>query len=623
MVYNRIYMLNILKGIKMKSIIATMALMQVSQLAYSQDAKPQNKDTESQEKMVVVGSRVSGHLDESTENVTIISNEELVNKNYIQLNDYLRSEVGLYVKQDAAVGGTSSLFMRGTESDHVLVLVNGMRVTDPSTPSGAFNFTQLTVFDVERVEIVRGPKSVIYGSQAIGGVINIILKDKSKNTAKMAIEAGSFNTLNASLQLSESYKDFNFFGAAGVNFIDTNEDADETSGVYNPQKSDNEQAMLRMTYTPKDSLGVDLWFTHQKQNSKQVNNTREDEHSELMSNQFVAAISDKILNKKWEYKLSGNYVDYDRDSKTWSSFSNDFYESQSKGRTIGANFDNVNTLTENQNLLWGLVYREDKADFGAGDEILSTYAAYLEYRISVLDRLNISVGDRYENYYSHDTSSNNWKVSMRGEAVEDYLFIRGSAGTGFRMPSLMSWINNPELDPETSFSWDAGLDFVYKWYGSAKWTFFRNDFKDLITYDYALNKSFNTGKAMTYGNETEFSLFLHEMVTASGGYTYLIAKNVETGDPLLNRPQDSFFANLDFSFPWVHWQINYNAYSKSAQVDGTYTEGYELLNTTLTFSTDYVSAWFRVMNVLDEEYEITAGYPQLGRSYYFGVEGKF
>ena len=175
----------------------------------------------------------------------------------------------------------------------------------------------------------------------------------------------------------------------------------------------------------------------------------------------------------------------------------------------------------------------------------------------------------------------------------------------------------PELDPETSFSWDAGLDFVYKWYGSAKWTFFRNDFKDLITYDYTLKKSFNTGKAMTYGNETEFSLFLHEMVTASGGYTYLIAKNVETGDPLFNRPQDTFFANLDFSFPWVHWQINYNAYSKSAQVDGTYTEGYELLNTTLTFSTDYVSAWFRVMNVLDEEYEITTGYPQLEQKLLF------
>ena len=113
---------------------------------------------------------------------------------------------------------------------------------------------------------------MIYGSQAIGGVINIILKDKSKNTAKMAIEAGSFNTLNASLQLSESYKDFNFFfGAAGVNFIDTNEDADETSGVYNPQKSDNEQAMLRMTYTPpKDSLGVDLWFTHQKKTQSKL-----------------------------------------------------------------------------------------------------------------------------------------------------------------------------------------------------------------------------------------------------------------------------------------------------------------------------------------------------------------
>ena len=131
---------------------------------------------------------------------------------------------------------------------------------------------------------------------------------------------------------------------------------------------------------------------------------------------------------------------------------------------------------------------------------------------------------------------------------------------------------------------------------------------------------------MTYGNETEFTVFLHEMISTSGGYTYLIAKDVEKGKPLAYRPQDSFFANLDFSFPWVHWQINYNSFSRSFytknNTDG-YLSGYQTLNTTLTYANSFMDIWLRVMNVLDEEYEVTVDYPQLGRSYYLGIKGRF
>ncbi len=608
-------------------IVAYLLLVFSSQLL-AEEVKEADQTEKSDEKIEVVGGRLTGHLDETTENVTIISSKELTEKNYIQLNDYLRSEVGLYLKQDAAVGGVSSLYVRGSESDHVLVLVNGMRITDPSTVSGAYNFTQLTVYDVERVEIVRGPKSVIYGSQAIGGTINIVLKEKADETAKLSIEAGSFNSLNASLQLFESYKDFNFFGAATVNHIDTNEDSDETVDVYNPQVYENEQAMLRMNYAPEDGLGFDVWYAYQNQKSKQINQTRPKETSDIESNQIVAALKHSIFDHSWDYKLSANYVSYKRDLNIYSSFSKDISALAYKGKSLGLNFDNVNSIASHSTLLWGIEYRGDSAELSSIEENMNTYAGYLEYRVDLFDRLKLSLGDRYENY-STGVDSNNWKLSLRAEALRDLLFVRGSVGTGFRVASLYELYaptyGNSNLKPEQSFSWDAGLDLNYKWYGSVKWTFFRNDFENLIAADPSTFISYNIGKAMTYGNETEFTVFLHDMISASGGYTYLITKDLETGKPLQYRPQDTFFANLDFSFPWFHWQINYNSYSRSYYTypSESYLSGYQTLNTTLTYANSSMDIWFRMMNVLGEEYEVTVNYPQLGRSYYFGIKGRF
>ena len=326
--------------------------------------------------------------------------------------------------------------MRGTESDHVLVLVNGMRITDPSTVSGAYNFTQLTVYDVERVEIVRGPKSVIYGSQAIGGTINIVLKDKADETAKLSIEAGSFNTLNASLQLFESYKDFNFFGAATFNHMDTNEESDETAIVYNPQVYENEQATLRMNYAPQGGLGVDVWYAFQMQKSKQINQTRPKETSDIESNQIVAAIKHSVFDNSWDYKLSANYVSYKRDLNIYSAFSKDFSALAYNGKSLGVNLDNVNALASHSTVCYGaLNIVEIPLSFQPNKENMNTYAGYLEYRVDLFDRIKLSLGDRYENY-STGVDSNNWKLSLRGEALRDLLFVRGSVGTGFRVPSL-------------------------------------------------------------------------------------------------------------------------------------------------------------------------------------------
>ena len=612
----------------MNKLVSTILLSALCHNAYAEEMIAPKKEVITEDDQVtVIGSRVSGRLDQSTENVSVITSEELLSKNYIQLTDYLRSETGMYVKTDAAVGGTSSLFMRGTESDHVLVLVNGMRINDPSTPSGTMDFSQLTVFDVERVEVVRGPKSVVYGSQAIGGVINIILKDRASEMAKMKIEAGSNNSLNASVQLYESYKDFHFFSAAQANFIDTNEDVDENSGRYNPQKSENEQAMLRFNYTPANSPSVDLWYSYQEMNSKQVNKSRENETKDATNSQVVIAVKDSILNNSWEYKLSANHVEYERNFHLFFSGVG-FTDSHTKGKSQGINLDNVHTLSDNSTLLWGLLHRQDSGEFSFGEEKVKTTAAYIEYRADLWDRLNISIGDRYEQF-SSDLNSNNGKLSLRVEAIDSLLFLRSSAGTGFRLPSLSELYDpdygDPELEAEKSTSIDAGFDVIYKNLASLKWTFFRNDFENLISSDPATYRSINIGKAMTFGNETEVEVKLHDNVSTSGGYTYLVAKDVANHEDLMYRPKDSFFANIDVSLPYVNWQINYNAYSRSYDkyANPSYQEGYDLLNTTLSFSNDYLDAWFRVMNVLDKEYEVTAGYPQLGRNYYFGVQGKF
>src|SRR5579864_5252021 len=150
-------------------------------------------------------------VDQIASSVTIITAEDLERDQRRTIPDALNAVPGLNVVQSGGVGGQTAIFMRGTNSNHVKVLIDGIDVGDPSTPNGAFDFAHLLTGDVERIEVLRGPQSGLYGSDAIGGVISITTK-KGEGPPKVTatLEGGSFGTFNQATGLSGSHGEFNY-----------------------------------------------------------------------------------------------------------------------------------------------------------------------------------------------------------------------------------------------------------------------------------------------------------------------------------------------------------------------------------------------------------------------------
>ena len=161
--------------------------------------------------VVVTATRVPTPVEQVASSITIVGSDEIEAKQYESLPDILQDVPGLNLVQTGGEGGATSVFMRGTKPNHTKVLVDGIDVSDPTTPSGAFDFSAIPAADIERVEVLRGPQSGLYGSDAIGGVINIITK-KGSGPAQFtaSVEGGSFATFNQTAGVSGSTDRFNY-----------------------------------------------------------------------------------------------------------------------------------------------------------------------------------------------------------------------------------------------------------------------------------------------------------------------------------------------------------------------------------------------------------------------------
>jgi vitamin B12 transporter len=159
--------------------------------------------------VVVTATRIPTPQAQIASSISIVTAADIAARQIRTLPDLLEDVPGLNVVRSGGPGGQTSVFMRGTNSNHTKVLIDGIDVSDPSSPNASFDFGQLLTADIEKVEVLRGPQSGLYGSDAIGGVINVITKSGSgAPRANASIEAGSFDTFNQVAALSGSLDQF-------------------------------------------------------------------------------------------------------------------------------------------------------------------------------------------------------------------------------------------------------------------------------------------------------------------------------------------------------------------------------------------------------------------------------
>jgi len=602
---------------------------------------------------VVTATRVPTDPARVASSVTVITAEEIARRQYQTVVDVLDHVPGIHIAQSGGRGTTASIFSRGTESNHTLFLINGIRAQDPSSTGGIFQFETLDVNDIERVEIVRGAQSVLYGSDAIGGVVNIITKKGGKKiTASGSAEGGSFSSVDARAGLDGSYKSVdvnlhaNRFSSAGLSIL-----SDRLGGFeQDPYKTYG--ASARIGLHPADWFDLDL-FGKQQYARTSLDTFVDDPNAvqKLRQNFGRVAATVRPLGEAWTSTLAFNYNGTDRSNVNPPDATDPFTNSaaQTHGDESAIEWQNDIALADTNTLTLGIENRWERGKsagsaFFAFSQTDINKAAYVQDQFALWDRVFGTVGVRVDKPDGIDPVTT-YRIAPTYVHKETDTKLKATYGTGFKAPSLEDkfgfnagfppffppFFGNPDLKPERSTGWDVGFEqAVLKKRVTFGATYFHNTIKDLITTNAAFTTTINLDRAKTWGAETFVNAEVLENVTVSLNYTYLRAEDEATGAELARRPRNSFNADVTYKpVPAASVTVGVATIGHRSDVDfltGSRVglNGYTLVRAAASYDiNEYVTLFGRLENVFDKQVEDPDGFRQPGFAAYGGIRLKF
>lgn len=588
------------------------------------------------EEVVVTATKIPTAEKELGSSVTVITEEEIKAKGYSTVKEVLKGTVGLDVVSTGGPGSQTSVFLRGANSYHTLVLIDGMEVGDPSQAQRQFNFANLTVDNIERIEIVRGPQSVLYGADAMGGVIHIITKKGVKKPyIYLGAEGGSYSTARqfAGLGAANDRADFSFafshiraegFSAADADLPgNTEDDAWEDFTVSS-----------RLGIVPTDWLDMGLNFRlhdgmTELDNGGGPNRDREDYRLEKQEFFLRPHMTVTAFDGLWEQSLAYGLTTHSRAYKD-DPWGDSHYDGEKHEISWQHNLylHKTNTLTA------GFEYEKEAMEsadpWSRLDRSAYTYSLFAQDQIKLFDISFTTVGarwDRHREFGDHTT----FRVTQAFVIDKTGTTVRGSVGTGFRAPSLYelyapNW-GNPGLDPEESIGWDVGVEqSLFDDRITVGVTYFHNEFDDLIIWNQGY---MNVEEAKTLGIESFIEVIPFADLSARVTYTYTDTED-DQGERLLRRPMNKVGLTICYRFLDERGIANLDLLYVGERDDKDFTVwparrvelgDYVLVNLSGSFAVHkYLELFARVENLFDEDYEEAFGYGTPGISAYGGVK---
>ncbi len=622
---------------------------------------------------IVTATRIPTPLGEIPAGVTVITREMIENRGYNTLVDALSAVPGLRIVQSGGPGANASVFIRGTNSNQVLVLENGVPINDPSDPDGAFNFGSDTLAGVSRIEVIRGPMSSVYGSSAIGGVINIITTPGSGAArGSVSVAAGLPNASQVQAGLSGASGPFDYrLDASAL----TEEGFDVTprrESVYSGERDgfQNQQGSLDLGWTIVPGTRFSLYASgqHGLEGFDTLGSPAFDAPNEVgystralgtlqLSSQvlpwFQTVLMASGLYDFRHYLNPLNPADPNQESN------NDHYQ----GTRIDLQWNNTVDLPDrgparDQTVTFGFERTSDFAHDSLDDSFSgapfveetraeqTSSAWHMGAQSTLWRRLTVS-GDVREDAVSAVGDAFTWRGGLVLAVPEIWSRFRLSGGTAFRAPSLFDlfgsgsgFVGNPELKPERSIGfeigWSASLpEFGERDFAGLGITYFHTDVKDLIETQFTpVFTTVNVGLADLDGVETTLSLHPATWLSANLGYTYTDARDADTGQKLLRRPQNQFSANLLIR-PWrgvtIAPEILYIGPFEDSLVDnagfpagtGLAAQG-TIVNVNTTWQvTPKVALFLTGSNIFDSKFEPASGFALPGASFLLGARARF
>jgi len=621
-----------------------------------QQEKPQVSSE--RHEVVVTATRLETPSREVGSAISVISGFDLSRFKRMLVLEALKEAQGISVIQNGGVGGASSVFLRGANSEHTLVLLDGVELNDPINPSRSADLAHLFLANIDRLEILRGPQGPLYGSDALGGVVNIIpSRGHGKPRLTLTSSGGTYGTITGQAALSGSAESVDYslslsrYRTRGVSAADAALAGNSERDGYQNWTLSGRIGVALEENLEFDIVGHAVWADSDIDNfggpyGDDTNNTQN--YRSLFLKGQVRGL---FLKNRWEQRLAVSVVDSRR---SHNNPPDEFHplekeEGVFKGRILILDWQNNFFLWSGHTLTAGLVFEREEGE----SEYLSesswgsylsqfprrkagTVGLYLQDSVRVADRLFAAAGFRFDR---HSRTGN----ALTYRVAPAYIFkptqtkLRATIGTGFKSPSLYQLfapgtifgpIGNSNLKPERSLGWDAGIEQpLFGGRASASFTYFHNDFKNLIDFS-VIQGYINIGRAETKGVEAEFSARPWEALSFSLVYTGLRARDEVQKSPLLRRPEVVFAARLSYDFlsKWnVAFSFNYVGPRKDVDYNVwpalTVTmPAHSLLNGVISYEAAANTELFvRLDNILNERYEVVYGYGTLGFSVQAGV----
>lgn len=498
---------------------------------------------------VITATRTVASVDETLAGVQVIDRQTLEQHQGQDLGDILRFTTGLDVARLGGFGGQTSTFMRGTESNHTLILIDGVRINSATSSQG--NIQSLLLSDIERVEVVKGPMSTLYGSDAIGGVINIITRSPEKTETRANLTAGEHQLISGGL--SQSWKSGNLSALADVSALYT----DGYPIVENstlPRGYRNSGAHLK--------AGYDL-------NGSRLGLSVRENHGTAEYLNFGTPATQDFLNRIIALNLDHDFGDNFRTQLRLSQMDDHIDQNESPAiadtRQRQLDWQNTVALGNANTLIAGLTRTETDAQYDNGfgttyDKEQTSNAVYVQDQIRVqsLTAQLAARHERYDSFGNHNTG--NIALGYRlAEGQQVYL----NAGTAFKAPDLnelYGFGGNVNLKPESSKSVEIGSKHhLGQW--QVQTAVFQTRIEDLLSCVGAFPcLNINVDKAKTRGVELNLDWQSGGFrAGARGAYTH--AQDETTGDDLLRRPRRSLAVNGGYAFKT--WGVNAEVLAKS------------------------------------------------------------
>jgi vitamin B12 transporter len=610
--------------------------------------------------VVVTATKVETPSREVATSLSVITAGELARTRRTNVLDALKDVIGLTVSQNGGPGAAASLSIRGANSEHTLVLLDGIELNDPINPSRSYDLAHLSLTQVERIEVLRGPQSPLYGSDAMGGVINIITR-KGRGRPRLTVSgsAGTYGTADG---------DFGISGSAGradysLGFFATRTSGVSAASVRYPGNTENDgyrnfTLSGRFGYAVRKNIDLDVLARSVIARSEidgfggpygDDPNSVQNYNSTLTR----ALVRGLFLGNRWEQRLS---VAWTGSSRKLTNPPDDAHPGASESGNYGSgllklDWQNNFFLNPSQTLTAGLELgqEEGRSDYTMADAS-GTYVSafpsekaraagfYVQDQWKFRDSFFLSAGARLDAHSRTGTALTGrvapaWIISATGTK------LKATLGTGFKSPSLYqlfapptAWgpVGNMDLRPERVTGWDAGFeqDIVRDRIRFGV-TYFSNSFRDLIDFDY-VSGYINIGRAKTFGAEISLEtrpLGPDDPLDFRVSYTRLTAREEVSGTALLRRPRDKFsaemgarlFRGLDFAATLLYVGKRADRDFSAFPYQTVTLPGYLLLGAVISQSvTSTLDLYIRLDNILNSRYEMVWGYGTPGFSFNAG-----